>query len=104
MKYLVTFRRRDGLPIPPDAIAEMLLAQRDWVQARIDDGVLDCGYIFAQGGGGVGIVNANSGEELSEIINSSPGAMIANIELQPLADVAGIGNAANALQRIGATV
>jgi hypothetical protein len=49
MKYLVTVRRRDGVPVPPDAVAGRLLAQRDWIQERIDDGTFDVGYTLAQG-------------------------------------------------------
>jgi hypothetical protein len=59
MKYLVTVRRRDGGPAPPpEALAGMLLTQRDWLQEKLDDGTFDVSYGFAQGG--VGIVNADS--------------------------------------------
>jgi muconolactone delta-isomerase len=103
MKYLVTVRRRDGVPVPPDAVAGMPLAQRDWIQERIDDGTFDVGYTFAQGGGGIAIVNADSGEELSQILTSSPVFAITNIEVQPLADASALENAAHALQRATAT-
>ena len=100
MKYLVTMRRRDGVPVPPDAIAGMLLAQRDWLQQKVEEDVFDAAYTFAQGGGGVAIVNAASGEELSQILTSSPVFGITNIELQPLADISALENAANALRAV----
>ena len=99
MKYLVTVRRRDAVSIPPEAIAGMLLAQRDWLQEKIDDETFDAAYTFAQGGGGIGIVNADSGEDLNEILTSSPLFGTSHIEVQPLADLSVLENSANALRR-----
>jgi muconolactone delta-isomerase len=104
MKYLVTIRRRDGVPIPPDAIAGMLMAQREWLEARIDAGDLDCAYVFAQGSGGIGIANADSAEELSEMLTSSPAFVLASIEVQPLADISTLAHATEALRRVAAVV
>jgi hypothetical protein len=103
MKYLVTVRRRDGVPAPPEAIAGMLHAQHDWLQEKLDEGTFDIAYTFAQGGGGIGIVNAETGDELNEIITSSPLFGISQIEVQPLAGLGAIDNAATALSR-GASV
>lgn len=100
MKYWVTFRRRDGVPIPPEAIARILQAQRGWLEEKIDDGVFDCAYVFAQGSGGMAIVNANSGEELSELLASSPAFVIVAIDVQPLAPVATLENHSHALQQM----
>jgi muconolactone delta-isomerase len=99
MKYLVTTRRRDGVPVPPEAIAGLLLAQRDWLQEKIDEEVLDVAYTFAQGGGGIGIANADSGEELNEILTSAPLFGLSQIDVQPLADIATLENMANAMRR-----
>ena len=52
MKYLVTMRRRDGVPMPPDAIAGMLLAQRDWLQQKVEEDVFDAAELMAELGGG----------------------------------------------------
>jgi hypothetical protein len=81
----------------------MLHAQRDWLQEKLDEGTFDIAYTFAQGGGGIGIVNAETGDELNEIITSSPLFGISQIEVQPLAGIGAIENAANAIAR-GATV
>ena len=102
MKYLVITRRRDGVPIPPDVIAGMLLAQRDWTQENLADGTFDASYTFAQGGGGVAIVNADSGEDLHRISTSAPLFGLSNVEVHALADVRVLGDAAAALRRIAA--
>ena len=101
MKYLVTLRRRE-VPVPPDAVAAMLLAQRDWIQEHLADGTFDCAYTFAQAGGGIAIVNADSGEDLNGILTSSPLFGMANIELQALADIATLENAAQGMRRAAA--
>ena len=99
MKYLVTTRRRDGVPVPPEAMAGMLHAQRDWLQEKLDEGTFDIAYPFAQGGGGIGIVNAETGDELNEIITGSPLFGVTQIEVQPLAGLEAIDNSANAISR-----
>ncbi len=99
MKYLVTLRRRDGVSIPPEAVAGMLLAQRDWLQEKVDDGTFDSAYPFAQGGGGIGIVNAGSGEELNEILTSSPLFGVTQIEVGPVAGLGALEYGANGRRR-----
>ncbi|NUR77942.1 MAG: hypothetical protein HOQ28_16850 [Thermoleophilia bacterium] len=100
MKYLVITRRRDGVPIPPDVVAGMLLAQRDWIQDNLADGTFDAAYTFAQGGGGVAIVNAESGEDLHRLATGAPLFGLSNMEVQPLADIGLLGDAAAALRRV----
>jgi muconolactone delta-isomerase len=102
MKFLVTFRRRDGVPIPPDAIAGMLLAQRDWLHDRLAEGSFDCAYTFAQSGGGIGIVEASSEEELTDLLTDAPLFGVAHIELQPLASIETLAKAARALRSTAA--
>lgn len=103
MKYLVTLRRRE-VPVPPETLAGMLLAQRDWLQEHLADGTFDVAYTFAQAGGGIAIVNADSGEELNQLLTSAPLFGTANIELQPLADVATLENAARGLRAAAVSV
>jgi muconolactone delta-isomerase len=98
MKYLVTMRRRE-VPVQPDALAGMLLAQRDWLKEQVAAGTFDTAYTFAQAGGGIGIVNADSGEELNSILTSSPLFGVASMEVQPLADISTLENAAAGLRR-----
>lgn len=104
MKFLVSLRRREGVPVPPEAVAGILMAQRDWIREKLDEGVFDCAYVLAQGSGGIAIVNARSGEELSAILTEAPSFPIVAIDVQLLADVATLENATNALQRMTASV
>jgi len=96
MKYLVTFARRDGVPLPPESIADILRTQREWIEDRIG-GSIDCGYVFAQGAGGIAIVNAESNEALAELVASAPAFLIANVEVKPLASMSALEHAARAL-------
>jgi hypothetical protein len=63
MKFLVKVTPTHVAPMPPGAIAEVLSAQRDWFKQNLEHGTLDCAYRFI-GGGGVGIANADSIEEM----------------------------------------
>ena len=72
MKFLVTVTPRQVAPMPPGAIADVLSAQRDWLKQKLEDGTLDCAYGFI-GGGGVGIANADSIEEMHALLVQSPG-------------------------------
>jgi muconolactone delta-isomerase len=103
MKFLVTQRRRDGVPVPPDAIAGLLRAQSEYLDEQMRIGTVDVAYGLPQGGGGLAIVNADSAEQLNEILVASPLFMLTNIEVQPLADIhATLAAAASALQRMAA--
>ena len=100
MKYLVTVKRRDGVAFPPDTIAGILAGQREFIREKIADGTFDAAYGFPQGGGGIAIVNADSAEELSEILASSPVFAIADQAVLPLAEIeVTLGNSIQALQR-----
>jgi muconolactone delta-isomerase len=101
MKFLVTQRRRDGVPVPPDAIAGLLRAQSEYLDEQMRNGTVDVAYGLPQGGGGLAIVNADSAEQLNEILVASPLFMVTNIEVQPLADVhATLAAGASAMSRI----
>ena len=82
MKFLVTVTPRQVAPMPPGAIAEVLSAQRDWLTQKLEDGTLDCAYGFI-GGGGVGIANADSIEEMHALLVQSPGFPIGDNEVRP---------------------
>ena len=100
MKYLVTFKRRDSAPVPVQAISGILAAQRDWMQERSGDGTFEAAYGFPQGGGGIVIVNADSPEELSELLIGSPAFALTDLSVQPLVDIeVSLGNSIRALQQ-----
>jgi muconolactone delta-isomerase len=105
MKHLVTFKRRDVAPVPPETVARLLSAQRDWFREKTADGTIDAGYGFAQGGGGVAILNAETGEELNDIIHSAPVFALTDTTVQPLAELeVTLTNAVESIERaIGVT-
>jgi muconolactone delta-isomerase len=98
MKFLVTVTPRQ-VPMPPGMIADLLTAQRDWLNEKVNDGTLDCAYGFV-GGGGCGIANADSHEEMHALIVGSPGFVLSDSEVRPLGDLnETIGAGVEALRR-----
>lgn len=69
MKYLIT-----GIPdkpLPPEQIVATWKAAREWVNARLSDGSLDCHYLFPDKGGFV-IANAESHEAAWQLLMEYP--------------------------------
>jgi hypothetical protein len=54
---------------PPTA--QMVRAQKEYVLSKVKEGVADCAYAFA-GGGGCAIINADSPEKLDELLWGGP--------------------------------
>jgi len=79
--------RRKSLLLAPEAISRILRAQREWLGDRFADGSLECVYAFAEGAGGVAIVNARTPEELNGLLSASPLYPIAEYRVSPLVDV-----------------
>jgi hypothetical protein len=67
-------------------MAEVLKAFKKWMAKQLKAGVVDCAFGFAAGGGGCGIVNASTGEELQELMLGSPLGPFSTFDLRPLAD------------------
>jgi hypothetical protein len=85
MKFLVTVTPRRDAPIPPGVVADILSAQQEWLNQKAADGTVECDYGFV-GGGGCGIVNADSHEEMHALIVGSPAFGIGDYEIRALAD------------------
>jgi muconolactone delta-isomerase len=85
MKFLVMVTPRQ-VPMPPNVIAELLSAQKDWLNERVDDGTFEAVYGFV-GGGGCGIANVESHEQMHELLVSSPAFPIGDYEVKPIGDV-----------------
>ncbi|MFL5827000.1 MAG: hypothetical protein ACJ76V_10795 [Thermoleophilaceae bacterium] len=99
MKFLVTVTPRPNPMIPPQVLAEILKAQRGWLQAHLADGTFDCNYAFPSGGG-MAVVNVDSHEALNELIYDAPAFGVTDIETKALADAgASLANAIAALER-----
>lgn len=78
MKYLMI--ARPG-PMPPSP--EQFDAAFDWLQARLDDGTLDCLYGFLEGGG-MAIGNAASHAKALEQMAGYPLYGLVTWEVKPL--------------------
>jgi muconolactone delta-isomerase len=84
MKFLVIVTPKD-VPMPPGMVADLLAAQKDWLDQRMADGTAEAVHGFI-GGGGMGILNVDSHEQAHALLVESPGFPIADYEVTPLAD------------------
>ncbi len=83
MKYLVIARRRASV----QAVANVLQTTKDYVNDELTSGRADCIYLFASGdGSGVGIANADSHEQLVEVLLRHPEYQHFEWEVQPLCE------------------
>jgi hypothetical protein len=80
MKYLVIARRRH-VPLPVDTLEPTRL----WIQDRVADHDLDCCYGMPSGG--ISIANANSRDELTDMLRDYPEAEYVDFEIHPLCDI-----------------
>ena len=85
MKFLVLASPAPA-PAPPGVMAEAMKALKNWMADQMKAGVVDCSFGFAAGGGGCGIVNASSGEELQELLVGAPMGAFTSYEVRPLVD------------------
>ena len=84
MKFLVIVTPRQ-VPLPPNLIADLLSAQKDWLKQRLADGTVESLYGFI-GGGGVGIVNVDSHEQMHELLVGSPAFPVSDFEVTAIGD------------------
>ena len=83
MKYLVIAKRRETV----QTVVSALQAAKEYVNAELKSGRADCVYLFASGdGSGMGIANADSHEQLTEILLGHPEYQNFDWEIQPLCD------------------
>jgi hypothetical protein len=86
MKFLVITARRQQTHTSPEVMADVLSLQRQWIHDRVDEGTIETIYGFPYGGG-VAVVNADSGDELTSLLMGSPGYMTLDWEIRPLGDI-----------------
>jgi hypothetical protein len=86
MKFLVTVTPRQ-VPIPPGMAADMLEAQGSWLKERVDDGTIECLY-GTVGGGGFGVANVDSHEQMHALLVGSPGYALADYDVKAIGDSA----------------
>jgi hypothetical protein len=70
MKYLI-IAKPGRTSIPREQGAELLMASLDWTKSKLADGTIDCTYNLFEGGG-FGIANADSHEEILRTIMEMP--------------------------------
>jgi hypothetical protein len=102
MRFLVTASQGPVQP-PPEALPGILSAFKGWMHERMNAGKVEAAFSFPEGGGGCGIVNVTSHEELNEMLVSSPMAPFSTFEVRALADFdQGIDNGIRALEAFAA--
>jgi hypothetical protein len=85
MKYLIT-AKPGTTPIPMEQGAVLLQAGLDWINSKLADGTLDAAFNII-GGGGTGIGNAESHEEILGFLLEYPLYPFFSWEVTPLLDL-----------------
>jgi hypothetical protein len=85
MKYLI-FAKPGDTPIPMEQGAALLQAGREFINGKLADGSLDIAYNVI-GGGGLGISNAETYEELLSTLLEYPLYPFFKWEITPLLDM-----------------
>ncbi len=84
MKFLLT--AIDLSPVPTENVLSLNQAARDWIKQKLSDGTIECVYGFVEGLG-IAIVNANSHEELAEVLYAYPLNPFTTFDIKPLVDL-----------------
>ena len=84
MKFLIT-AQPGPTPMPPQQAAGLLQATKEWINARLADGTMDCHYVFPEGGGFV-ISNADSHETVLDALLEYPLYPFMTWEVKALCD------------------
>ena len=100
MKYLLLITTNPNPRAQPTP--DVFLRHKEWVQQEVKKGTMEVPYTFAGSDEGMCIVNAQSPEELDDILIAAPGRPFVNIEVKPLSDFAkSMDRAAAAMKRAG---
>jgi len=84
MKFLVIARPGGPVHEPePDHMLGILERFRVWMQEQISAGRVDSTYLLAEGGGG-SVINADTAEELMDLLLGSPTGAMFRYEVHPL--------------------
>lgn len=85
MKYLIV-TKLGTTPMPVEQGADLIQMGLSWIKAKLDDGSLDCAYNLI-GGGGLGIGNADSHEQILAELLEYPLYPFFTWEVTPLLDL-----------------
>lgn len=99
MRFLIVTRA--SAPFPPEMAVGMVEGMKSWSRAHRDPGKMEQVWSFAGIGGGGGILNVESHEELDAIMAGCPFAPFSQIDIYPIADLdAGLDSFAQAIQQM----
>jgi hypothetical protein len=76
------WQQQDGLDEQDLSIGDRSQA---WVREHRNAGRIDCAYAYPEGGG-VGIINANSADEVDALLRTNPGSPYLTWEVRRLVD------------------
>jgi muconolactone delta-isomerase len=97
MRFLIVTQQQS--PIPPDMALGMIEGMKQWTSAHRQSGKIEQTWSFAGLGGGGGILNVDSHEELDAIMAGFPFGPFSKIEVYALADLdAGLEAFSNAIR------
>ncbi len=82
MRFLISSKPK--FPVPPEAVAALLAAMGQWVQKHSSSKKMEQIWGFAVGGGGGGILNVASHEELNAIMAEMPFSLFSDTDVQPI--------------------
>ena len=85
MRFLITSKPR--FPFPPDAGPALLAAMRAWVQQHTISKKIETIWGFAAGGGGGGILNVDSHEELNAVMAGMPFTAVSEIHAEAIVPI-----------------
>ena len=87
MKYLVTISNFSARkPLPANEEVEFIEEAKNWGEKRRADGTVDCSYYFLDSDNGFAIMNADSHEELYQILQTSLFHQQVTWEARPIID------------------
>ena len=87
MKYYVSVSNYSSRkPLPVKEEAKFIEQARNWGEERLADGTVDCSYYFLDSDNGFAIMNADSHEELFQILQTSVFHQQVTWEAKPIID------------------
>jgi len=85
MRFLIVSKPK--VPVPPDMAETLNDAMAAWFSENTGNGTIEQGWAFAGLGGGGGIANVDSFEELDELMTSYPFGQVSEVEIFALTDL-----------------
>jgi muconolactone delta-isomerase len=86
MKYLVTAQRNTLQAPSPEEWLGILKATREYLTAHLENGTFECIYIFADATSGFAVINADSHEDVTDVITAHPQYGYLDWEIAPACD------------------